>query len=67
MGIDRGTYFHSLYRLQHKLGRVFRELQPYGLYPVSEYFASKLDKSTLAVMPVPRKPKPVQPPLRKSA
>ena len=67
MGIDRGTYFHALYRLQHKLGRVYCELQPYSLYPISEYFAGKLDKSNLAIMPAPRKPKPVQPPLRKSA
>ena len=65
--IDRGTYFHALYRLQHKLGRVFRELQPYSLYPISEYFAGKIDKSNLAIMPAPSKRKPVQPPLRKSA
>jgi hypothetical protein len=67
MGIDRGTYFHSLYRLQHRLGRVFRELQPYSLYPINEYFAGKLEKSNLAIMPEPSRPKPVQPPLRKSA
>ncbi len=66
--IDRGDYFHALYRLQHKLGRVYRELQPYSLYPISEYFGGKLDsRSNLAVMPAPRKRKPVQPPLRKSA
>ena len=66
--IDRGDYFHALYRLQHKLGRVYRELQPYSLYPISEYFGGKLDsRSNLAVMPTPRRRKPVQPPLRKSA
>jgi hypothetical protein len=65
--IDRGAYFHALYRLQHKLGRVFRELQPYGLYPISEYFAGKTERSNLAIMPAPSKRKPVQPPLRKSA
>jgi len=36
--IDRGTFFHALYRLQARLGRVFRELAPYGLYPLDEYF-----------------------------
>ena len=36
--MDRGTFFHNLYRLQQRLGRVFRELQPYALYPLSEYF-----------------------------
>ena len=66
--IDRGEYFHAVYRLQHKLGRVFRELQPYGLYPISDYFSGKLDsRSNLVVMPAARKRKPVQPPLRKSA
>jgi hypothetical protein len=36
--IDRGNFFHSVYRIQQKLGRVFRELQPYSLYPLDEYF-----------------------------
>ena len=38
MGIDRGNFFHAIYRIEQKLGKVFRELQPYGLYPVDEYF-----------------------------
>ncbi len=36
--IDRGTFFHEVYRVEQRLGRVFRELQPYGLYPLDEYF-----------------------------
>jgi len=36
--IDRGTFFHAVYRIQEKLGKTFRELQPYGLYPLDEYF-----------------------------
>ena len=36
--IDRGTFFHSVYRIEQKLGRVFRELQPYPLFPLDEYF-----------------------------
>ncbi|HEY6392523.1 MAG TPA: hypothetical protein VIX89_14670 [Bryobacteraceae bacterium] len=35
---DRGSFFHSVYRLEQKLGRVFRELQPYGLFPINDYF-----------------------------
>ncbi len=35
---NRGNFFHAIYRIQQKLGRVFRELQPYPLYPVSDYF-----------------------------
>jgi hypothetical protein len=37
--IDRGTFFHCVYRVEQKLGRVFRELRPYGLFPLDEYFA----------------------------
>ncbi|MBV9302146.1 MAG: hypothetical protein JOY62_08510 [Acidobacteriaceae bacterium] len=36
--IDRGTFFHEVYRIQQKLGRAFRELEPHGLFPVDEYF-----------------------------
>jgi hypothetical protein len=67
MKIDRGTYFHSLYRIQGRLGRVFGELKPYRLYPISEYFAGTIDRTNLAIMPLPRKRKPVLPPFRKSA
>jgi hypothetical protein len=40
LNIDRGTFFHEVYRIQQKLGRVFRELKPYALYPLDEYFNS---------------------------
>ncbi len=36
--IDRGSFFHSVYRIEQKLGRVFRELEPYSLFPLREYF-----------------------------
>ncbi len=38
LGMDRGNFFHEVYRIQQRLGRVYRELQPYGLYPLDEYF-----------------------------
>ena len=38
LNMDRGSFFHMLYRMEEKLGRVYRELKPYGLYPLSEYF-----------------------------
>jgi hypothetical protein len=38
VGIDRGNFFHSVYRIEQKLGRVFRELEPYPLFPLDEYF-----------------------------
>ena len=36
--MDRGTFFHEVYRIQQKLGRTFRELEPHALFPVDEYF-----------------------------
>ncbi len=38
LGLDRGTFFHAIYRIQRKLGKAFRETQPYPLFPVYEYF-----------------------------
>lgn len=38
MKIDRGTFFHSVYRIEQKLGRAFREIRPYALFPLDEYF-----------------------------
>jgi hypothetical protein len=37
--MDRGTFFHEVYRIQQKLGRVFRELVPHALFPIDEYFS----------------------------
>jgi len=38
MNVDKGSFFHAVYRIEQKLGRTFRELQPYPLYPLDEYF-----------------------------
>jgi len=38
LNIDRGSFFHQIYRVEQKLGRGFRELQPYALFPLDEYF-----------------------------
>ena len=53
--MDRGNFFHAVYRIQQKLGKVYRELQPYGLYPLDEYFGAskKLDPITLPTPPAP--------------
>jgi len=39
LGMDRGNFFHAVYRIQQKLGRAFRETRPYPLYPVRDYFS----------------------------
>lgn len=36
--IDRGEFFHEVYRIQQKLGRYYAELEPYALWPLDEYF-----------------------------
>ena len=51
--IDRGNFFHAVYRIEQKLGRTFRELQPYPLYPLDEYFngASRFTPLNRTIMP----------------
>ena len=43
--MDRGSFFHMVYRIEQKLGRVFCELEPYALYPVNEYFGGVIQQS----------------------
>ncbi|MDX2267936.1 MAG: hypothetical protein NW208_07510 [Bryobacter sp.] len=38
IGINRAKLFYTAYAVQEKLGRAFRETQPYGLFPLDEYF-----------------------------
>jgi hypothetical protein len=38
LNIDKGTFFHTIYRIEETLGRVFRELRPFALFPLDEYF-----------------------------
>ena len=41
MNIDKGTFYHLVYVIQEKLGRVFREMQPYALFPLDVYFGGE--------------------------
>lgn len=43
--IDRGSYFHAVYEMEAKLGRVFHELRPYALHPVSDYFRKRIQRA----------------------
>jgi hypothetical protein len=38
LNLERGSFFHEVYRIEEKLGRIFRELKPYSLFPLDEYF-----------------------------
>jgi hypothetical protein len=38
LNMDRGNFYHQVYRIQERLGRVYAELEPYALFPLDEYF-----------------------------
>lgn len=38
--MERGNFFHAVYRIEQNLGRAFAELEPYALFPVREYFGA---------------------------
>jgi hypothetical protein len=71
LNIDRGTFFHAVYRIQQRLGRVFRELEPFALYPLDEYFGGtivktrpKLPENVLMMSPRSNGRKSLRPPLQ---
>jgi hypothetical protein len=39
LGLQRGAYFHAMYRIEEHLGQTYTELQPYALYPTKDYFS----------------------------
>jgi hypothetical protein len=52
--MDRGNFFHAIYRIERILGRAFSEIQPYPLYPLDEYFGGTIRKDAgRALEPVP--------------
>lgn len=38
LDMDDGAFYHAVYRLEMRLGRAYREVQPYPLFPLDEYF-----------------------------
>jgi hypothetical protein len=61
--LDRGKFFHHVYDIECRLGRVFAELTPYSLYPVSEYFVgtTRHDVQRANITDVVRQTKFVEP------
>jgi hypothetical protein len=59
--LDRGTFFHSVYRMQERLGRYYAELEPFPLYPLDEYFGGTIRKEAVRArtsqLPRPRLPR----------
>ena len=74
LNMDKGVFFHSVYRIQQKLGRAFRELTPYPLFPLDEYFGAVVRrelspdaKTVLRMPPVAKRRGGLRPPIRKVA
>ena len=67
MNIDRGTFSHAIYRIQQKLGRVFRELEPFALFPLDAYFGGTIRKTLPApnsnLFTMPKRRRGLRPPL----
>ena len=63
LGMDRGNFFHMVYRIEQRLGRIFAELEPYALFPLDEYFGRTVTGQPTRPLPppaaVPLRPKPV--------
>jgi hypothetical protein len=54
LNLDRGILFHSIYRVEHKLGKAFADTEPYGIYPLDEYFgAVNREEPIVAANPLP--------------
>lgn len=51
--VDRGRFFHDLYRIQKVLGRTYRELKPYPLFPLDEYFGGVVRKAPVRSLAPP--------------
>jgi hypothetical protein len=60
LNMERGNFFHAVYRIQQQLGRVFRETKPFALFPLDEYFGGTIQKDSLT--PLPPTPKILQMP-----
>lgn len=74
LNMEKGIFFHTLYRIQQKLGAVYRDLQPYPLFPLDEYFAPTIRKcrpqgsgALVLQMPSPARKNGLRPPLKKVA
>ena len=70
LGLDRGTFWHAVYRVQEKLGRAFREVRPFPLFPLDEYFSAPMRGQRVEpCVPrvVPSGPRPLRPPLAPAA
>lgn len=43
LGLNRGNFYHRLYDIEARMGRIFLELAPYPLFPIHCYMDTKLE------------------------
>lgn len=51
LGMDRGNFFHMVYRIESKLGRAFKETRPFCLFPLDEYFSGRTYNQVTPIRP----------------
>lgn len=66
LGMDRGLFFHAVYRIQQRLGKAFHDLEPYALYPVEQYFTGGRRRPP-AFAEIEENVTPIRPPLASRA
>lgn len=62
--MDRGAFFHEAYRVEKQLGRAFRTMKPFPLFPLDEYFSITAYGVDVRPFPIPEPKHPNGVPLR---
>ena len=66
--MDRGNFWHAVYRIEQKLGRAYCEVVPYPLFPLDEYFGWTVRTSPVqALVPKQKRSPRLDPPLKLTA
>jgi hypothetical protein len=67
-GLDRGNFWHAIYRIEQRLGRAYCEVEPYALFPLDEYFGWTFRKgAAVALQPAEQRKNKLKVPYRLSA
>jgi len=65
LNMDTDAFQRACNRIESKLGRAFRETEPFGLYPLDEYMSPTAPGSTVTAFPgtKPTRYQPLRPPM----
>jgi len=64
MTCGRQTFFYKIWCIEEKLGRIFAETKPYGLWPLDMYFHTVVSERPVTACPVPKKRAVLRPPMQ---